>query len=100
MRRLVEERLMTLPNVRILASVDRETTASEFQALKDWGWSTMGFWSRKDGPHPLAGDSASVVRCPKTWEGAHGKTACLACAEQGKGCFGKARKDIYLRLHS
>lgn len=101
MRRLVEERLMGLPNIRLLASIDKETTQEEFEGLRADGWSTMGFWSRKEiGPHPLAGDMPSVERCPKTWEGAHGKTACLRCAENDRGCFGRHRKDIYLKLHS
>lgn len=98
MRTLIEERLFGLQNLHLLASVDKSTTREHFEPLVASGWSTMGFFSTLDIPHPLAGDN--VERCAKTWSGAHGETACRACGEQGKGCFKPGQKNIYLRQHS
>jgi len=98
MRSLVESRLFGISNLHILASVDAGTTQEHFDSLVASGWSTMGFFSVQDKPHPLAGDD--VERCPKTWGGAHGATACKRCGERGTGCFRRGQKNIYLRQHS
>lgn len=98
MRELIQTRLMGLGNLRLLASIDRTSTQEEYDALVADGWSTMGFWARGDNPHPFAPETC--LRCPKTWGGAHGATACKRCSSEGIGCFQSARKDVFLRLHS
>lgn len=93
MRALVQDRIMTEPNARVLGSIDRLTTQDQYDALVADGWGTMGVWTRNpDAPHPF---NPSAVKCQKTFNKVKG--ACRTCTA---GCFNKERTDVHLLLHS
>lgn len=84
MREIVNKQLRTLPNVRVMASIDPSNTTTELEQLD--GWSTMYF-----------GDNAKTenrVKCDKTWN--HTKAACATCDQ---GCFTTNLVHIHLRKH-
>ena len=84
-KRLAEEILFPLPNVKLLASVDRETVG-EADGLAAEGWSTMYFDPDDRAPQY----SGRVVRCAKTWKGT--KRACRSCSS---GCFASGTPGWY-----
>lgn len=108
----IEKTLMSLPNARILASLD-PFTAKHWELLEKRGWSTM-FYESKDlprgyehkGSHPALGKTgANLHLCSKTWDlyvAENGrivgpKGVCKDCAD---GCFSTHRVDVWLRNHA
>ncbi len=92
-RSLVEERIMSEPNARVLGSIDRLTTQEQYDALVADGWSTMGTWNRDiNFTHPF---NAQAHCCSKTFGKIKG--ACKTCSA---GCFAEGRKDVHLLMHS
>ena len=113
LRKLIEARVMVVPNIVLLASLDPTNTEREYRLLRNHGWPTMFFGIPE--PHQWAGPS-SVFRCPKTHRpkrskrNPHGLPAghCAVCKA---GCFAPtltdrlaglhtaARRDVFLREH-
>lgn len=107
---LIEREIMSLPNARIMASVD-PWTAVHYPLLIARGWSTMYFESYAvpegfvRGVHPAEGlKGARVVKCKKTF-GVYisdnrvrfPKAICRRCAG---GCFDASRVDVWLLNHA
>ena len=87
----VERELLPRRNVRILASVDRET-AGETDRLLASGWSVMYF----DPDNRKPETTGRVVKCRKTWN--HG--AGITCATCRGGCFASGSpRVVWLRFH-
>lgn len=84
LRRIVQALVMSLPNARVMASIDPSNTSSDVEAITAAGWSTMFFGD----------DNATVGRflCPKT----HAEGRCIDC--QG-GCFEAGQVHIHLLQH-
>jgi len=78
---------MTVPNARVLASLDPSNTPEEIADISG-KWSTMFFGD--DTPEAMSNRYA----CPKTHHHATGH-----CAKCLKGCFGKGRVDVHLKQH-
>ena len=106
MQEAIVDHLFTLPNARIMASTDPTVAECTEQALSRAGWSTV-FAGDNDNPaqtlllndygpcaQPAPSRLAGKMRCPKTWEYAHGH--CAVCAS---GCFSDKRVDVHLRQH-
>lgn len=92
-RALVQDRIMSEPNARVLGSIDRLTTQAQYDALVGDGWSTMGVWTRnREAAHPF---NTNAVKCQKTFGKVKG--ACKTCSS---GCFNAKRTDVHLLLHS
>lgn len=92
-RALVQDRIMTEPNARVLGSIDRLTSQEQYNALVADGWSTMGVWTRnREAAHPF---NTNAVKCQKTF--AKVKGACKTCSS---GCFNAKRTDVHLLMHS
>ncbi len=106
---LLEREILSLPNARVMASVD-PFTAPMLPKLIDRGWSTMYFESYDipvgyiSGVHP-GKEKGNVVKCRKTWSVRKDpKTGMLAAlhglCQTCNICFGKDRVDVWLRNHS
>lgn len=85
LRDIIERQLMTLPNVRVMASVDPSNSIIELAQIQG-RWSTMFFGDNKQ--------TAGRVRCVKTWD--HSKAACATCDQ---GCFTTELIHVHLRKH-
>ena len=94
---LIDHKVRSLPNARVLASTDPTTTPSEYRALVDAGWPTMHFgegirdWVARFGVK-------SRIACPKTHASkVVGKGFCAKC---DIGCFSDSRRvDVHLEEH-
>ena len=82
----IENILMPMKNVRVMASLDPSNTPTEIEKLKRNGWSTIYFGDNDD--------TADRVLCEKTWT--HGKNICPTCEN---GCFNTNRVDVHLKRH-
>jgi hypothetical protein len=91
LRDLIRERLMTLRNARILASLDPSNTAEEVDGLMSDKWSMMYFGN--DSPEE-GSIFAGWFRCPKTWQHRHG--FCRVCSG---GCFREGQSRVHLKKH-
>ncbi len=90
----IRERLVTLRNARIMASLDPSNTAEEVDGLMSDEWSTMYFGI--DGGQDLFDDWLlhGRYKCPKTWE--HRSGHCRVCDE---GCFRRGPVHVHLKKH-
>jgi len=94
---LIDHKIRSLPNARVLASTDPTTTPSEYRALVSAGWPTMHFgesirdWVARFGVQ-------SRIACPKTHASKRvGKGFCAKC---NIGCFSTTRRvDVHLEEH-
>lgn len=86
LRSLIEQHIMPLPNVRLMASIDPSNTPEEIADLTTSGWSTMFFGD----------DNATEGRflCPKTHD--HQNGHCLTCEN---GCFSADQVHVHLKSH-
>lgn len=94
-RARIEREAMTLPNARIMASLDPSNTEAEFRGLVSHGWS-MTFFGIDDidtQPDFFAGWAQGRFRCPKTWQGREGH-----CATCRGGCF-TPQVHVHMREH-
>jgi len=97
LRALISGRVMTLPNARILASLDPSNTSEEFRGLVSDGWSTTFFGI--DDVDSLQqrlfyGWASGGYHCPKTWQKRKG--SCAVCMG---GCFSRDQVHVYLKRH-
>ena len=92
MRALIQSTLFPIRNLRILASTDPSTSATEDADLASDGWGTM-FFGDDTADQTKAG--RPMFRCPKTWR--HKTGHCEICK---RGCFNsKTRVDVHLKRH-
>lgn len=82
-----------VPNLRIQASTDIDTTLEEQQMLDEQGWSTLYFGDDEQ-RETLTGEPRHM--CAKTWEKAKG--ACASTCKKG-GCFDKEVTHVILKKH-
>lgn len=84
LRPLIADLRATVPNARILASIDPSNSAAEIAGLVADGWSVM-FYGNDDSARVreiAEAAGARYVACQKTWH--HVKGACAKCRN---GCF-------------
>ncbi len=86
LKAIIERRIMTLPNVRVQASIDPSNSEAELKVASEW--STMFFGDNEK--HPLTDN----VKCPKTW--AKKKKACQTCSI---GCVETKKTNVWLKKH-
>ena len=87
LRTFIEQNLLYLPNVRIMASIDPTNTQEEIESLLADGWSLL-YYGTDEGPANING----WAKCPKTFEGIKGH-----CAVCNTGCFDY--HDVILKRH-
>jgi len=108
----IEYHLASLPNARVLASLD-PFTAHHWPMLEKRMWSTMFYESKNmpkgykfKGTHPAKGqDGAKIHFCTKTWDlyfADNGRVVGPkgSCATCENGCFELSRVDVWLRNHA
>ncbi len=88
----IEDTLLDIGNLRIMASLDPSNTRTEAQSLKESGWSTM-FFGIDDVEEAESNFKIKFAKCPKTHEGRHG--SCQTCGL----CFVKKQINVHLRQH-
>lgn len=97
LRVMVEQAIMPLPNVALLASTDYTTTPEEYESLVLAGWSTMHFGPNHHAPR-------GGFHCPKTAMQVRRMKHDGVCAKCINGCFKPIEKpgsrvDVYLDQH-
>jgi hypothetical protein len=90
MKLAIESTLMTMGNVRIMASLDPSNTDDEAMALWQSGWSLI-FYGNND--EPIA-PSLPWIKCKKTWNHENGH-----CSKCRKGCFQRDQVAVWLKRH-
>jgi len=92
--------LFRKPNVRVLASVDPDTTLGQLARLRAEGWSLVFAGDNQCGQMQLSADgliphvAEGMHRCEKTWD--RRTSHCASCDE---GCFSDGRVEIHLKKH-
>lgn len=92
LRLAIMQRIMPLPNARVLASMDPSNSFEDWEALQLDGWSTMSFGANDATVTPDG--SARLFKCPKTWKGLKGH--CSICKA---GCFRDSQVHVHLKQH-
>ena len=98
---LIERIVFPMPNARVLASTDPDTTLDEFVWLRYRGWSIV-FTGDNDDPNQLLltpngvreNKTLGMFRCEKTWDMRKGH-----CATCDAGCFSPEQVEVHLKWH-
>lgn len=91
-REKTEAKLLSIPNLRVMASVDPSNSREEVQEIVSKGWSTMFFGiDNVDAAEETFGTKFS--KCPKTHDAQHG--SCQTC----NLCFGAKQINVHLKQH-
>ena len=88
----IEESLLDLGNLRIMASLDPSNNKTEALSLKKSGWSTM-FFGMDDVEEAEATFGIKFAKCLKTHKGLIG--SCQSC----NLCFGAEQINVHLKKH-
>ena len=96
-RLAINSKVRSLPNARVMASMDPTNSVEDWEALALDGWSTMAFGENKATVTP---QGKKLFKCPKTFGhikgacgGADGKPACK------NGCFADRQVNVLLKQH-
>lgn len=102
MQDAIEEMVLSLPNARVMASVDPTVSASTIEELRETGWSILYVTKSNEEQGQLVlrehgleeNVTKGMFRCPKTWEKKLGH--CGTCEQ---GCFSAERVEVQLKYH-
>lgn len=84
--------LLSIPNLRIMASIDPSNSRNEAQEIIAKGWSTM-FFGIDDVNAAVGKFGLGFLKCPKTHDQRRG--SCQTC----NLCFGARQINIHLKQH-
>ena len=91
-REKIEANLLSMPNLRIMASIDPSNSREEVQEIISKGWSTM-FFGIDDIKAAEEKFGIKFSKCPKTHSGL--RSSCQHC----NLCFGAVTVNVHLKRH-